>query len=378
MELISDFLHRKASYNKVPLSGTFEISPVCNFACKMCYVRKTNAQICAEGKRLRSADEWLALAEKCKEAGTLYLLITGGEPFLYPGFKELYIKLHEMGFIISINTNGTLIDDETLEWLKKYAPSRLNITLYGASRETYGRICENPAGYDRAVNAIKKLKEAGIPVVINASMIPENADDLEDILDFGKSLSLNTRMSTYMFPPARRERESGDSRFTPEESAKVFLRKQKKLCSEEEYTNLLEKLSKASAPVDPSDDWGNDAENEDEFMKCRAGRSSFWVSWEGKMTACGMLDFPRAEYPFEDDFKACWLRLTDAVRSTAVLKGCASCDKREVCKPCVAMIHTETGTVDEKAPYLCRMAECIHELIMKELEEKCHEQRQTR
>lgn len=88
------------------------------------------------------------------------------------------------------------------------------------------------------------------------------------------------------------------------------------------------------------------------------------------MTACGMLDFPRAEYPFEDDFKACWLRLTDAVRSTAVLKGCASCDKREVCKPCVAMIHTETGTVDEKAPYLCRMAECIHELIMKELEEK--------
>lgn len=369
MELISDFLHRKASVNKVPLSGTFEISPVCNFACKMCYVRKTNAQICSEGKRLRTAQEWIELAEKCRAAGTLYLLITGGEPFLYPGFKELYIKLHEMGFIISINSNGTLIDDETLEWLKKYAPSRVNITLYGSSRETYRRICENADGYDRAVRAIKSLKAAGIPVVINASMIPENADDLEDIIDFGQSLSLNTRMSTYMFPPARRDRESDDSRFTPEESAKVFLRKQKKLCTGEEYKNLLLKYSQSSAPSENSDDWGNDAENENEYMKCRAGRSSFWVSWEGKMTACGMLDFPRVEDPFTNDFKECWLRLTNAVRSTAVLKGCASCDKREICKPCVAMIHTETGTVDEKAPYLCRMADCIHELIKKELEE---------
>ena len=58
MELISDFLYRKASINKVPLGGTFELSPVCNFACKMCYVRKTNELICAEGKKLRTADEW--------------------------------------------------------------------------------------------------------------------------------------------------------------------------------------------------------------------------------------------------------------------------------------------------------------------------------
>lgn len=373
MELISDFLHRKASFNKVPLSGTFELSPVCNFACKMCYVRKTNEQICAEGKRLRTADEWLALAEKCKAAGTLYLLITGGEPFIYPGFKELYIKLHEMGFIISINSNGTMIDEETLKWLKQYAPSRINITLYGSSPETYGRICENPAGYERAVKAIKMLKEAGIPVVINASMIPENAADLEDILEFGKGLGLNTRMSTYMFPPARRDKESGDSRFTPEESARVFLRKQKKLCNDDQYMDMLEKFSKASAADHDSDDWGSDVENENEFMKCRAGRSSFWVSWEGKMTACGMLDFPGVEDPFENDFKECWLRLTNAVRTTAVLSGCAGCEKRDICKPCVAMIYTETGTVDQKAPYLCRMADCIHELILKELEEIHHE-----
>ena len=114
MHKFSDYLFQKASINKIPLSGTFELSPVCNFSCKMCYVRKTSDQIKKEGKCLRDWTEWLELAKQCREAGMLYLLITGGEPFIYPHFKELYGALHSMGFLISINTNGTMIDEETV------------------------------------------------------------------------------------------------------------------------------------------------------------------------------------------------------------------------------------------------------------------------
>ena len=116
--MISDYLFQKASARKVPLSGTFELSPVCNFACKMCYVRKTPGQLQEEGKTLIPWQDWLELAEQCRGAGTLYLLLTGGEPFLYPGFRELYERLHAMGFLLSINTNGTLLDEETVAWLK--------------------------------------------------------------------------------------------------------------------------------------------------------------------------------------------------------------------------------------------------------------------
>ena len=77
MPQISDYLYRKASANKIPLGASFELSPVCNFACKMCYLRKTAAQVKAEGKRIRDWTEWLALAEACRKEGTLYLLLTG-------------------------------------------------------------------------------------------------------------------------------------------------------------------------------------------------------------------------------------------------------------------------------------------------------------
>lgn len=175
---MKDYLFKRASVNKIPLSGTFELSPVCNFSCKMCYVRKSREELRAEGKCEKTVDEWISIAKQCKDAGTLYLLLTGGEPFLFPDFRRLYETLHEMGFVISINTNGTMINDDTFEWLLAHAPARVNITLYGSSPNTYKRICGDATGYDRAVNSILKLKAAGINVIINASMIPENADDL--------------------------------------------------------------------------------------------------------------------------------------------------------------------------------------------------------
>lgn len=366
--MISDYLYRKAAANRVPLSGTFELSPVCNFSCKMCYVRKTNQQVFIEGKKLKNVQEWLELAEQCRAVGTLYLLLTGGEPFLYPGFRELYMQLHKMGFLISINSNGTLIDEDIVQWLKQFAPSRVNITLYGSSPATYEKICGNSSGYEKAVRAIIMLREAGIPVVINASMIPENLCDLEEILDFGKKMGLNTRMSTYMFPPVRRNREIDDSRFSAEEAAAVYLRKQRKMCLPDEYKKLARKFLKKDIEQGLNDNWGTNSE----YMRCRAGRSSFWISWEGKMTACGMLNFPLQLDPFNISFNECWLRLTDAVQSATVLHGCVDCTKWEICKPCVAMIYAETGTVDEKAPYLCEMADCILEQLSKELEDIEH------
>ena len=362
--MISDYLYQKASRMKIPLNGAFELSPVCNFSCKMCYVRKTPGQLQQEGKTLIPWQAWLELAGQCREAGTLYLLLTGGEPFLYPGFRSLYEALHKMGFLLSINTNGTLIDEQTVAWLKQFAPYRVNVTLYGTSPDTYRRICGDAGGFTRAMNAILMLKAAGIPVVINASMIPENRDDMEEIIRIGKELNLNTRVSTYMFPPMRREREQQDSRFTPEESARMFLRRCKCQLTEEGYHQFLHSSAVPSAKPE-RDNWGTG----EEYMRCRAGRSTFWINWEGYMTACGMLDFPGRMEPFREPFLDCWLKLTEKVRTTPVLQGCANCTKRDICNVCVAMIYGETGTVDQKAPYLCSMADYILEQIHHELED---------
>ncbi len=218
---ITEYLHTKAARSHTPLNGTFELTPVCNMSCKMCYVRMTKVQ--QENIRpLRTAEEWLKLAEIAKEKGLLYILLTGGEPFLHPQMKEIMEGLHKLGLVISINSNGTLITKEVVEWMKNCPPSRINITLYGATNETYGRLCGNPNGFTQVTNAIHLLKEAGILVKINCSLTPYNVCDLEKIKEFCDKEELNWTPTSYMFPPLRRDLDSVglNDRFTPEDAAR--------------------------------------------------------------------------------------------------------------------------------------------------------------
>ena len=53
-----------------------------------------------------------------------------GEPFLYKDFDKVYNALRNMGIIVTINTNGTLINEEIADMLSENKPRRVNITLY--------------------------------------------------------------------------------------------------------------------------------------------------------------------------------------------------------------------------------------------------------
>ena len=121
MENFSQILEKEAYKQKIPLQGTFELTARCNFNCNMCYVHLKEDQISKIGRELTN-EEWLEIARQAKEAGMLYLTLTGGEVFIRPEFKELYIELSKMGFLIQIFSNGYMIDESVMEWLREYPP----------------------------------------------------------------------------------------------------------------------------------------------------------------------------------------------------------------------------------------------------------------
>ena len=97
----------KAARSHTPINGSLELLPLCNMNCGMCYVRLSRPEMERQG-HLHSAAEWISLARQMQKSGTLFLLLTGGEPLLFPDFKTLYLELRSMGMILTINTNGTL------------------------------------------------------------------------------------------------------------------------------------------------------------------------------------------------------------------------------------------------------------------------------
>ena len=154
---------KEATKQQVLIGTSFELLPVCNLNCRMCYIRMDMEQVRQNGG-LKTYEEWIELAKELREAGVLFLLLTGGEVFLYPHFRELYEALYDMGFVITINTNGTLINEEIVQWLKQRLPKCVSISLYGASDETYEALCGRKGMFTRVDRAAKLLMENGIRI----------------------------------------------------------------------------------------------------------------------------------------------------------------------------------------------------------------------
>ena len=142
-DLFVNTLFMKAQAKGIPLSGSFELTARCNFDCRMCYIHRRSRD-CEALMGEKNADWWVTLAKQAKEHGTLLLLLTGGEPLLRRDFDEIYTACKSLGLLTSVNTNGVLLDEDKLRLLREYPPQRVNISLYGASPETYGRLCGDP------------------------------------------------------------------------------------------------------------------------------------------------------------------------------------------------------------------------------------------
>ena len=369
--MITEYLHTKAARLGIPLNGTFEVTPLCNMNCRMCYVRMNREQQEAIAP-LRTAEEWLELGRTAKERGMTYLLLTGGEPFLRPDFQQIMQGLHRMGFVLSINSNGTMIDEKTVEWLKETPPIRINITLYGASDETYGRLCQNPRGFTQVTKAIHLLKEAGILVKLNCSVTPYNADDLEQIFAFAEKEELVVQATSYMFPPLRRDasKVGWNDRFSAEESARqeawinVYQNGREaylKHMESEEMASLSGDIEEDCMPVEEGNGDGDSYGKEGERIRCRAGKCSFWVTWDGRFLPCGMLPGENALNVFEAGFDAAWEQAKAEAAAIRLPVRCSTCSLKDKCRACAAMVYTESGNYHDVPLYRCQMAHAYTE-----------------
>ena len=353
MKSILDTLFATAGYKQIPLACTFELSPMCNFTCKMCYIRRSLQEVNAQGGLL-PAEFWMDLADQILDSGTLFLLLTGGEPLLYPDFWKLYHALCRKGLKVSINTNASLIDEEAIERFLSDPPERINITLYGGSNESYARLCGAPHGFDRVRRAVQLLHEHGIRLRFNCSLTPDNCSDLEDIIHFAKEFGSGVRCATYMFPPVRRTGQCGDydARLTPEQAAYHHVYANYLLLTPEVFQKFSAKMQSFR---EVSDELLSEcATAEPGSMHCRAGRSSCWIDWTGCLSACGMFNKPSVSLK-EHTFAEAWSEIAAWTREFRYSPVCSNCGNRRACSICPAKVYNETGGFTGRPSYICEM-----------------------
>ena len=356
MPKIQDRIYEKASYAHIPIMCAFELLPVCNLSCKMCYVRKSMDYVRSHGG-LKSGDWWLELAKEAASQGLLYPLLTGGEPFLHPDFKQILSGLIDLGLQVSINTNGTLIDRKWAEFLNDHRPTRIHMTLYGASEEAYQRLCGDGSAFQKVRNAVALLKEFGIPLKFNASITAENLPDLPAMIAYAKEQECPIQVATYMFPPLRRDSSlvGQNDRLSPEDAA--LARVTADYLQNEPVWFVTQALRYREFYPLEQKPWEMGISSE-EGMRCRAGLCSLWVDWQGNFANCGM--YPSAIVaPEGSSFSESWKRIVADTAAVRYHAACFSCPNRPLCHPCIAMIYNECGSHTGRPEYMCRMNEAL-------------------
>lgn len=355
---IKRVLTRRCANLGIPVSGIFELTPRCNLRCKMCYVRLTPEQMAPLGRELTSED-WISLAKQCKDAGLVFLLLTGGEPTLRKDFPEIYEQLATMGLSLSINTNGTLLTDEIKGLWHRLPPAQVNITIYGVCREDYEALCGDGSAFDRVCEAINWLRKENILVHLNTTITPVNYNKWTEIEEFAKNMGAELRMTGYCFPPTRRtdcDSCKEYSRLSPEQSGEL-------VALDIFYREGIEGIRKRALGLDAPMQRTCELDVGDP-ISCMAGRSQFWLTWHGKLTPCGMLNTPCIELT-QEGFLPAWEKLKEVCANIRLCPECTSCPEQKSCMNCAAVTFAETGRFDGKPEYMCRLNRSLRQTIAK-------------
>jgi radical SAM protein with 4Fe4S-binding SPASM domain len=336
------YLHDKAVREGIPVSGTFELTQRCNFNCKMCYVHD-----CTQKTDPLSTEDWLNIAQQAKDAGTLFLLLTGGEPLLRDDFEEIYTVLVKMGFLVSINTNGSLLEEYS-ELFDKLPPTRINVSLYGADNSAYRQLCGNDA-FDKVLSSIKRMKNQGISMRLNTIFTQENISDYKKILDISNELNIPLKPTTYAYPAVRLGQKCEDSRFSPEIASEYIFSIDEYRLNKDLHKSRIDKLLALSKGP------------EENKVRCRAGRASYWITADGIMRPCGMMPEPDSR-PLVDGFQKAWNDIRTATDEIRLPLECLTCKYAGICNVCAAMCKAETGDFSKTPQYICRMTKHLYSL----------------
>lgn len=322
-------VHAKQKARYAPSSITFELTPFCNFNCNMCYIH-IDKQVQARYDECLNTMQWVSLIEGAAKAGVLSIGFTGGEVFTRPDFREIYETAYNLGFMINILSNGYLVSDDVVKWLSIKKPDRIRFTIYGASNDTYKRICGIEDGYSIVTSNIAKLKRANINIAACMTVTKDNQADLRAVLDFCRNNDLQFSWSDNLRMPVRGAKREITS-----------LRVNKQIpddISEIEHEKDLFPF-----------------QTNHPFSSCRCYKDTCIITWNGRMIGCNFIN-SISEDALSGDLTASFRKLWDRLSTLQMPEKCKKCRYLKFCNPCPGTLEPESGDPEKVSDYVCKLA----------------------
>ena len=337
-------VHRQLGGKRLPVSATIEVTQRCNNQCVHCYNNRPAGDGLARANELNTSEHFRILDEYAA-AGGLWLLYTGGEVFLRPDFLEIYTHAKQLGLLVSIFTNGTLISEEIADHLAAYRPLSMEITLYGCRRETYEQVTGIAGSFDRCIRGIRLLKERNLSLKLKTMALRTNVHELWEMKQFvEQELGFPFKFDGRLSPRTDCSLAPLDYRLSPGELLSLDLKDPDRVAEFKRFVAQFHTpASRRSKP--------------DELYICGGGAHSFAVDPTGQMRIC-VLSNGQGYDLRNGSVKEGWEQALLQIRQQK-LSGhtkCYDCVIRSLCGMCPANATLEGGDSERPVDFLCQMA----------------------
>lgn len=338
----SSLLHERFAGRRVPVEVSIEVTHRCPLECQHCYNNLAMSDAAARKEEL-TFDEHVRLLDQLVEAGCLWLLYTGGEIFARKDFLDIYTEAKKRGFLITLFTNGTMITPKVADHLAKYRPFNIEITLYGATRETYEALTRIPGSFDRCMRGIALLLERGLPLKLKTVPTSLNVHEVYEMKRFAeKDLGVEFKFDPLVNPRTDCSQSPLAVRLTPEQAIALEFRDSVR---RSEYLRLVECELAANLPAPTK------------RYTCGGGHNGCAIDPKGKMTIC-VLSHRDGYNLREGSFQDGWEGRLKQIRASKTTREtiCTNCRIRTLCSMCAANGELEGGDPEKPVDFLCQVA----------------------
>lgn len=339
---VRTYLGYRAREAGVPIRGTFELTPLCNLNCKMCYVHLTNEKLQASGQKLLSATQWIHIMEQAIAEGMIGATLTGGEAMTHPEFEEIFLYLQERGIEVSIKSNGILLTEERVHFFTQHPPRKIQITLYGSDDDTYEKVTGSRC-FSKVIEGILRVQKSGIPVSISITPNKYMKDNILDTLRLMDKMGLEVGINSHLMEPRC---ETGNCIENIDLSTDEYVELYKERAKMQHLVILP--IPESCIPIPPVN------ETPIVGLPCGGGKSSFSVKWNGRIYPCLMMEDAGVDLSV-NTFHEAWLLVHQKVKNYLFPGECMKCKMRLVCPACVLQ-HDQSGNAEHANENICKRA----------------------
>ncbi|MBN2038024.1 MAG: radical SAM protein [Chitinispirillaceae bacterium] len=335
---LAQMLNRKASAKNIPLSVVVEVTCRCNLGCYFCYQKHADKS----AKNELSAAAWRRVFSQLAEAGTLYCTLSGGEPFVRKDILDIVEQARCYGMAVSMITNGTLVTRSIARALAGLGIMDIGVSLHAAEQPLHDRLAGKNGAFAAALRAIRRLKDAGVKVMIKHTVSKANFGQYRNLQMLADGEECLFECDAFVVP----DRRGAVSPFalTLKEHAQ-FIR--------DMGAQAVFKGKKAS-------------------LHCDAGRSVAGITPYGEVVPCIQLPLGFGSLR-KTPFSRIWAgRKAKTFRAgeKRLHSECETCGIRRYCSRCHGIAWLETGDFRGKSPSCCIRAQAMRLYVLHDDREK--------